>query len=68
VRSVVTPDGLKFNWSALVEHELYDLTKDPGETTNLVDVREMRPVVLGLADRIRRWQERTGDSLGLPTL
>jgi len=68
VRSVVTPDGLKFNWSALAEHELYDLTKDPGETTNLVNVREMRPVVLGLADRIRRWQERTGDSLELPTL
>jgi arylsulfatase A-like enzyme len=61
VRSVVTPDGLKFNQSALGEHELYDLTKDPGETTNLVAAEHMRPLIQRLTDHIRRWQERTGD-------
>ncbi len=61
VRSVVAPEGLKFNQSALGEHELYDLTRDPGETTNLVGAREMRPLIQRLTDHIRRWQERTGD-------
>jgi arylsulfatase A-like enzyme len=65
-RSIVTPEGMKFNWSSLGEHELYDLAADPGETTNVVTESEMRPVVLRLLDRVRRWQERTGDDLELP--
>ena len=68
VRSILTPDGLKFNWSALGEHELYDLTADPGETTNLVADSQVRSVIAQLAQRIRGWQERTGDPLALPTL
>ncbi len=39
-----------------------------GRDAHPASLREMHPVVLGLADRIRRWQERTGDSLDLPTL
>jgi hypothetical protein len=65
-RSIVTSEGMKFNWSSLGEHELYHLAADPGETTNVVTESEMRPVVLRLLDRVRRWQERTGDDLELP--
>ena len=32
VRTVITPDGWKLNYSPLGEHELYNLRQDPGET------------------------------------
>jgi arylsulfatase A-like enzyme len=66
VRGIVTPDGWKLNWSALGEHELYNLRDDPGETVNLAAQRGRHSLIAGLADRIRHWQARTGDSLELP--
>ena len=61
IRTVVTPDGWKLNWSVLGEHELYNLTEDPLETKNLAARPDMRPQIEALHSRIRRWQERTGD-------
>ena len=66
VRSIVTHDGWKFNWSQRGEHELYNLNEDPGETTNLVVRKDSLPLMRELAERIRRWQQRTGDALELP--
>ena len=63
VRTVVTADGWKYNHSGLGEHELYDLNTDPLETTNLVRQPENQSLVRDLADRIRRWQERTEDDV-----
>ena len=63
VRTVITPDGWKFNCSPLGEHELYNLDLDPTERYNLARQQEMRPVLRDLADRLRRWQERTGDGV-----
>ena len=65
VRSIVTSDGWKFNWSQLGEHELYNLNEDPGETTNQAMNKESIPLVRKMAERIRRWQQRTGDALDL---
>ena len=62
VRTVITPEGWKFNHSPLGEHELYDLNQDPLETSNLVGREELRPQVQELIAKIRRWQEQTGDT------
>jgi arylsulfatase A-like enzyme len=68
VRAVVTPDGWKYNWTGAGENELYNLRDDPGETRNLVrrGGRAREPGLVGeLRGRIRRWQERTGDTVTL---
>ena len=62
VRTVVTPDGWKLNHSQRGEHELYDLSSDPGETENLFYRTESAPIVDRLKEEIARWQKRTGDS------
>jgi arylsulfatase A-like enzyme len=67
VRTVIAPDGWKFSYSPLGEHELYNLDDDPSETDNLATRPEMRPQMEALADKIRRWQERTGDKVDLPS-
>ncbi len=67
VRTVITQDGWKFNYSLLGEHELYNLNEDPIETTNLAKKRELRPLIEDLAERIRRWQDRTADTADLPS-
>jgi arylsulfatase A-like enzyme len=62
VRTVVTAEGWKLNYSPLGEHELYQLDEDPYETHNLAGQPGMKTKMEELAGRIRRWQERTGDS------
>jgi len=68
VRTVVTSDGWKLNASPLGEHELYDLNSDPLEKENLFVRAEHSDRIADLASRIRAWQERTGDEVGLPEL
>jgi arylsulfatase A-like enzyme len=65
VRTVITPDGWKLNYSPLGEHELYHLVGDPLENDNLAVDPEMRPQMELLAAKIRRWQEETGDEVVL---
>jgi arylsulfatase A-like enzyme len=65
VRTVIAPDGWKFNCSPLGEHELYNLKDDPLETRNLAAVPEHQPRIQDLTARIRRWQEKTGDEVAL---
>jgi len=61
VRTIVSPDGWKLNCSPLGEHELYDLTEDPGETRNLVREPAFRDRAQELLDRIRDWQAEVAD-------
>ena len=68
VRSIITPDGWKFNYSTLGEEELYNLTQDPGETQNLAHTPQHRQKLDDLAHRIKRWQKQTGDPIQLPNL
>ena len=65
VRTIVTPDGWKFNCSPLGEHELYNLEDDPIETRNLARIPRYSAVIRDLTARIRRWQEETGDTVDL---
>jgi arylsulfatase A-like enzyme len=62
VRTVVTAEGWKLNYIPLGEHELYHLAEDPYETRNLAGQAEMQPKMVDLAERICRWQARTGDT------
>ncbi|MBU7005046.1 MAG: sulfatase-like hydrolase/transferase, partial [Theionarchaea archaeon] len=57
VRSVVTPDGWKFNFSSLGEYELYNLGNDPFERVNLAGRSDIRPLMEELGERIRNWQK-----------
>lgn len=66
VRTLITPDGWKFNCSPLGEHELYCLREDPGECRNVF--KQNRGKANELRDTILRWQERTGDSVALPSI
>jgi N-sulfoglucosamine sulfohydrolase len=42
--------------------ELYDVTADPYELTNLAGWAELRPVLERMRDRLRRWREAQGDA------
>ena len=68
VRTVITPDGWKLNYSPLGEHELYNLGDDPLEMDNLASDPDMRPQMEALVSKIRCWQEETGDGVILPPL
>jgi len=68
VRSIVTPDGWKMNYSPLGEHELYDLNQDPGETKNLAGEQQHRGRMNELGLRIKRWQKQTEDTVQLADL
>ncbi len=61
VRTVITPEGWKFNASAQGEHELYDLATDPGETINLYHHPAHQSRAADLFAYIRQWQARTND-------
>ncbi len=68
IRGIVTRDKWKFNWSTVGDHELYNLDEDPFETKNLAVEAEYGSKMRELAERIRRWQVQTADSVDLPTL
>lgn len=63
VRTVITAEGWKFNYSLLGEHELYNLNDDPWETRNLARDAQYKSLMRELAGRIARWQERTSDTV-----
>ena len=63
VRTIVTPDGWKFCWSPLGEHELYNLNDDPGEATNMVNDPAQANRIADLKNRINAWQQRVGDTV-----
>jgi arylsulfatase A-like enzyme len=61
VRTVITPDGWKLNFSPRGEHEMYDMCDDPGETRNLAREAGYRGKLDDLRYRIKQWQKATGD-------
>ncbi len=64
VRTVISPDGWKLNYSARGEHELYDIYEDPGETRNLASDPGYHKKLEDLRYQILDWQKRTGDRNG----
>ena len=65
VRTIITPDGWKFNWSVLGRHELYNLKEDPLESTNLASDRKYHSLMRRLIRDIQSWQNRTRDIWGM---
>ena len=61
-RSVVSEDRWKLNLYTSGPGELYDLSADPHELSNLFHRAEHRGRIDDLASRIRRWQADTGDT------
>lgn len=60
-RTVVSADGWKLNLYGKDQGELYDLENDPHELVNLYHRGEHARRAGELEDRIRAWQEETGD-------
>ena len=65
VRTVITPEGWKLNYSPAGEHELYDLSQDPYETHNLASHPDQQKRIQTLLERIQYWQEQTQDPVSL---
>lgn len=64
-RTVIAPDGWKMSLSDRDRNQLYNLSEDPGETTNVFDRTEHKPVIDRLSALIHEWQTKTGDTLSL---
>lgn len=62
IRTVVTPDGWKLNLSSIGQHELYDLTNDPGETRNVIDRPDCRETAQAMQEQIHQWQRSVDDT------
>jgi len=61
VRTVITADRWKYNWSKLGEDELYNLNNDPYEMNNLVTDRKYSALIQTMRKKIIAWQKRTKD-------
>ena len=66
-RSVVSARW-KRNLCAGDQCELFNLATDPHEQSNVFNDLAQRNRVSDLADRIRSWQQRTGDNARLPAV
>lgn len=64
-RSLVAPDGWKLNLYQDDQPELFNLSDDPGELTNLADRAEHGGRVAHMRAAILEWQDRFADDLQL---
>jgi arylsulfatase A-like enzyme len=65
IRTVITPDGWKLCWSDQDKCQLFDLNKDPLETTNLYYREGYQEVKSRLKHKIVTWQEQVKDKISL---
>ena len=62
-RAVISPDGWKLCLSDVDKSQLFNLRKDPGETTNLFGSDLHRDIIARLTRNIHQWQESVQDEL-----
>ena len=62
VRTIVTPDGWKYNWSPIGENELYNLNEDSGEINNLVFAPSQKDRIEKMRQKISAWKIKTSDN------
>ncbi|MBT4074684.1 MAG: sulfatase-like hydrolase/transferase [Chloroflexi bacterium] len=67
-RTIVSGDRWKLNLCEGDDGELFDLTADPHELTNLFNDPAQGGRVRSMGARIRAWQEDTGDTEPLPVI
>jgi hypothetical protein len=65
VRTVIASDGWKLCLSDKDKCQLFNLSKDPGETTNLFYKSERRDVIKNLTRKIHQWQKKVGDTVSI---
>ena len=63
IRTIITADGWKFNWSVRGDNELFNLKDDPQEIVNRAFDSDYESVVTNLKEKIRAWQARTSDEI-----
>ncbi|MDF9797773.1 arylsulfatase A-like enzyme [Catalinimonas alkaloidigena] len=65
MRTVVTQDGWKLNWSEqeIDQSQLFNLQDDPQELHNLYEVDEYQNKVRELKEIIKTWQQQTSDTV-----
>jgi len=64
-RTIICADGWKLSLRKGDVNELYQLNRDPAETTNLFAKPEYTRVIHELTEQVHAWQERTRDPLKL---
>jgi len=62
IRTVVSPDGWKLCLADKDKSQLFNLNRDPFETTNLFYDGKHQDVIARLTERIRAWQMATDDT------
>ncbi len=62
IRTVVSPDGWKLCLADKDKSQLFNLNRDPFETTNLFYDGKHQDVIARLTERIRAWQMATEDT------
>ncbi len=62
-RALVTRDGFKYIFNAGDFDECYDLNKDPGELSNVIDSSDYRAVVTRLRDRLKEAAAQSRDPI-----
>jgi len=66
-RTVISPDGWKLCLSDRDNCQLFNIAKDPGETTNLYYSGQHRDVISSLTGKILEWQETVNDTVSVVT-
>jgi len=64
VRTIITPEGWKYNHSSLGYHELFNLNEDPNEFHNLAGNPDDENVLSDIRRRLDQWQKATNDNPG----
>jgi arylsulfatase A-like enzyme len=65
IRTVVTREGWKLCWSDLDRSQLFDLSSDPHEKTNLYYSGRHDDKIRELKQKIEEWQQTSGDPVAL---
>lgn len=64
-RTIIAPDGWKLCLSDQDKSQLFNLTKDHGETTNLFHTGEYGDIIDQLKKRIHDWQKKVDDKVSV---
>ncbi|OVE78812.1 hypothetical protein BVY01_04340 [bacterium I07] len=62
-RAVISQDGMKLVLADNDLDQLYDLNKDPFETTNLINENHYKEIILANSKKIADWQRRVDDTV-----
>jgi len=62
-RGTLTDAQKNVFWNPCPEEELYDVSKDPHQLTNLVSNPEYKPVLIQMRKLLAQWTEQTGDTI-----